>query len=225
MTLLYKFLDSTVGQKAVAAASGVGLIVFVVAHMAGNLQLFAGQDALNSYAAKLKDLGPLLWMARIGLIVFFVLHIAITIRLQFRNRAARRQGYAMVKRQTSTRSSRYMAISGSVILAFVIFHLMHFTFGWIQPDLHHLQDAKGRHDVYTMVVTGFQNWGITAFYLVSLIFIASHLSHAMFSALRSLGASLGGKDERAKRWARVAALLTVGGFAIVPIAVLLGWFS
>lgn len=225
MNYLARFFDNTVAQKAVAAATGVGLIGFVVVHMLGNLQIFVGQDALNSYAEKLKSFGAILWIARIGLLSLIVLHIAITVRLSFRNRAARRGKYAVVNRQVSTASSRNMIISGSAILTFVIFHLIHFTFGWVQPDLAGLRDERGRHDVYSMVTLGFENWGIAVFYLVAMICLCSHLSHAIFSAFQSLGLSMVGKDTLLKRVARYVAVATVVGFASVPVAVLLGWFG
>ncbi len=225
MNHLTRFLDSTVAQKAVAAATGIGLIAFVVVHMIGNLQIFIGQGAINDYAVKLKSLGVALWLARIGLLVLVALHIAMTIRLAFRNRAARRGRYAVAQRQVSTRSSRNMVVSGTVILAFVLYHLAHFTFGWVQPDLYELTDDQGRHDVYSMVTRGFENWMIAALYLVAMLFLFSHLSHATFSAFQSLGVAIGGKDTPVKYVARVVAVITIIGFASVPVAVLMGWFG
>lgn len=223
MSYLLRFLDSTVTQKAVAAATGMGLIGFVVVHMAGNLQLFLGADAINSYAVKLKSLGPLLWVARIGLLALVTLHIAITVRLAIRNRRATAGGYAVTRHQASTRSSRYMIVSGSVILLFILFHLAHFTFGWIQPGLHEMKDAAGRHDVYSMVTLGLRNTAIAAFYLIAMLFLFSHLSHAAYSALQTLGLPIGGKDSAMKPVAKAVAVVTVIGFASIPLAVLMGW--
>ncbi len=225
MKYLFVFLDSSVGQKAVAAATGLGLIAFVVIHMIGNLQVFLGPDAINSYAVKLKNLGPLLWVARGGLLLLFAMHIAMTVRLRFRNRAARNSRYALNRPQASTSSSRFMIVSGSIILLFVIFHLLHFTFGVIQPQSYSLVDAEGRHDIYSMVTRDFTNWAIAGFYLVAMLFLCSHLSHAMFSAWQSLGTNIGGGDTRVKTVARYLAVLTVFGFASIPIAALVGWFS
>lgn len=222
MHYLWKFLDSTVGQKVVTAATGIGLIGFVVAHLGGNLQIFAGPEAINAYALKLQKLGVLLWLARLGLLGLIVLHIAMTVRLAWRNRKAAAGRYAVKKRQSSTWHSRYMIVSGSVILAFVLFHLAHFTFGWIQPELHALKDAAGRHDVYTMVTVGFENWLIAGVYVVGLAFLASHLSHAMYSALQTLGLKIGGKDTVVRSIAKVAAIITIIGFLSIPLAVLAG---
>ena len=220
-----KLIDSSVFQKAVAAATGLGLVCFVIVHMLGNLQVFLGQDSINGYAVKLKNFGGLLWAARIVLLALIVLHIATTVRLNRRNRTARQGRYAVAGRQASTRSSRNMIVSGSVILAFIVFHLAHFTFGWIQPELYRLTDSQGRHDVYTMVTLGLESWAIAAFYLVALLFLCSHLSHAAFSAFQSLGANIGGKDTLFKPAARYVAVATIIGFASVPVAVLMGWFS
>ena len=225
MRYITHFIDNSVAQKAVAAATGLGLIAFVVVHMAGNLQVFLGQDALNAYALKLKSVGPLLWTARLGLLTLVVLHISMTVRLHFRNRVARRGGYAMAKRQASTRASRTMIVSGTVILVFILFHLSHFTFGWIQPELYGLTDPQGRHDVYSMVTLAFQSTGLAILYLVAMLFLFSHLSHATFSAFQSLGITFGGKDTPLKKAARVIAAVTILGFASVPIAVLFGWLG
>jgi len=225
MNTVIRFFDSSVGQKAVAAATGLGLIAFVVAHMLGNLQMFAGPNAINNYAVKLKSLGPLLWIARIGLLVLVVLHVALTVRLRLRNRAAIVGRYAVDKRQASTKSSRNMIVSGSIILAFVIFHLLHFTFGLIQPEAYQVTDPEGRHDVHSMVIAGFQNWGIAAFYVVSMLVLLSHLSHAFFSGLQSLGVNIGGKDTIMKNVARYAAVVVVFGFISIPVAVVFGWLG
>lgn len=218
-----RLLDNSVAQKAVAAATGIGLLAFVAVHMAGNLQAFLGQDALNAYAVKLKSLGPLLWIARLGLLALVAVHISMTVRLAFRNRAARHGRYMVAKRQASTRSSRTMIVSGTVILAFILFHLSHFTFGWIQPHLYELTDSQGRHDVYSMVTLAFQHWGIAFLYLIAMFFLFAHLSHAIFSAFQSLGLAIAGKDTSLKQIARVVAAVTILGFASVPVAALVGW--
>jgi len=225
MRLVLQLLDNSVAQKIVAALTGLGLIGFVIVHMLGNLQVFVGPEAINSYAVKLKDLGALLWIARIGLLALVVTHIAMTIRLAVRNRKLRGGRYALATHQASTKSSRSMALSGSLILAFIIFHLLHFTFGYIQPELYALSDAEGRHDVYSMVTLGFQNLGIAAIYLAAMFFLFSHLAHAMFSAWRTLGLKIGGNETVVRPIARVVAVLTVVGFASVPLASLLGWFE
>src|SRR2546427_783475 len=122
-------LGTTVGHKYLVALTGLALTGFVIAHMTGNLLVFKGRDALNSYALFLKDHGGLLWAARLGLLAAFVLHIALAVRLTLRNRAARPQAYVYEDTVQASVASRTMIWSGLAILAFVIFHLLHYTFG------------------------------------------------------------------------------------------------
>ncbi len=221
MKALLALLDNTVGQKIITAATGLGLIAFVVGHLLGNLQMFLGPDAINNYAAQLKSLGPLLWVARIGLLALILLHISMTVRLALRNRRANPVTNRRIERHASTRSSRYMIISGSFILIFVIFHLLHFTMGVVQPAYADLTDADGRHDVYTMVVRGFQNWAIAGFYVVAMVMLLSHLTHATFSVFQTLGVLKIAQDSRAKTVAKAVALVLALGFISIPVAVLL----
>ena len=222
MNRILQLPDSTVGQKTITGATGLGLLAFVIGHLLGNLQMFLGQEVINSYAYKLNSLGVLLWVARIGLLGLIVLHIAMTVRLALRNRKAAGLKNARVTRRASTTSSRSMIISGSVILAFVVFHLLHFTVGAIQPAAHGIEDAAGRHDVFTMVVRGFENWFISTFYIVAMLLLMSHLTHATFSVFQTLGIVRLGKDSRLKTAARVVAVALAVGFIAIPVAVMMG---
>ena len=133
MAWFTNFARSTVGAKIIMAVTGLGLVGFVLAHMAGNLLIFTGTpDAINAYAQGLKDLGPLLWVARIGLIVFAVLHIASFLRLGFKQ-CRRPQGYAQTKWQQAP-SITLRRLSGIVVLAFIVYHLLHFTAGVVTVD-------------------------------------------------------------------------------------------
>ena len=219
---LLRVLDSSVGYKIIIAATGVALIGFVVAHMLGNLQIFFGADALNGYAKKLKDLGSLLWVARIGLIIAFVVHIAATIRLTIKNKQVAGSKYVGRRYQASSAASRSMIWTGLAVLLFVAFHLAHFTFGWVQPAAYDSVDGEGRHDVYAMVVAGFENWLIALLYIVALVMLAMHLSHATFSLLRTLGGRIGNESTWARRVALATSLFIILGFIAVPVAVVLG---
>src|SRR5688572_13187158 len=109
MSLFAKTVRSSIGRKFVMALTGIGLLGFVIAHMLGNLQVFLGRDKLNAYAKGLQDLGPVLWIARIGLIVMFVVHVVTAFRLWSENRAARGpQRYAVQVYETATYASRTM---------------------------------------------------------------------------------------------------------------------
>lgn len=224
------FLLSTVGRKVLTALTGLGLAAFVVVHMVGNLKVFTGRDSLNAYAWFLKhDLGLLIWLARGGLLGIFLVHAALTLWLNARTAKARPVPYVAHHTAQATLASRTMLSTGIVIGVFTLFHLAHFTFGWVhgvervQPDgkvfftnYLELTDEKGRHDVYSMVVAGFRTPWIAILYLVSQVPIAVHLSHGVKSALQSLGL-IGRRFTPVAEGlaAAVAALVLIGNCAIV----------
>src|SRR4051794_22955462 len=159
---------SSLGRKFLMALTGLGLTGFVIAHLLGNLQVFLGREALNSYAAGLKHLGGLLWIARGGLLAIFVLHVAYGVNLWLANRAARPVLYHFKQYREATLASRTMIWTGLVILVFVLFHLAHYTFFLVSPDFSELHDAQGRHDVYAMTILGFRNPFISLLYVVAM---------------------------------------------------------
>lgn len=121
---------SSIGGKTIVAITGLLLVGFVLTHMAGNLLIFVGRDWLNDYAHHLKSLGPFLWVARIGLLVIFVVHIGVSLQLNYTNAAARPQGYVYEETMQASWASRNMVWTGLVLLAFVLYHLAHFTLGY-----------------------------------------------------------------------------------------------
>jgi len=148
-------ISSSIGKKLTIAVTGLGLYLFVLIHLAGNLQVFGGPEMTNAYAYKLKSMPLVLWGARFGLLAIFSLHIFTGIRLALQNRAARPQAYAKSNTVQATLASRTMVQTGGMILLFVIFHLAHFTLFAIHPEYANLHDVKGRHDVYRMMIFGF----------------------------------------------------------------------
>jgi succinate dehydrogenase / fumarate reductase cytochrome b subunit len=149
------------------AISGALLLVFLVVHMSGNLLVLKGPDAFNDYGHFLKTHPQLLWPARIGLLVLFVLHIYLGISLARENRAARPTPYASKNTVQATLASRTMALTGLLILAYLIYHLLHFTIGVVQPQFFSGVDGQGRHDIFTMFVLGFRDPIIFASYVVA----------------------------------------------------------
>lgn len=209
---------SSLGRKFLMALTGLGLTVFVIAHMLGNFQVFLGPDALNGYAAALKHMPGLLWTARIGLLVIFVLHIAYGVNLWLANRAARPVMYHFKKYREATLASRTMLWTGLVILAFVLFHLAEFTFLVVNPAYADLHDAQGRHDVYRMTVLAFRNPGISLLYVVAMALLAFHLSHGVQSLFQSLGLSHPRWAPILKGLGLVVAVVVFVGNSSMPLA-------
>jgi succinate dehydrogenase / fumarate reductase cytochrome b subunit len=215
-------LRSSLGKKALMAISGLMLLLFVIGHLVGNLLVFLGPHALNDYAQHLRDLGPLLWVARIGLLAAVAIHIVTSVQLVMENRRARGQRYAVFKPQTTTLGARTMAISGLMVLAFIVYHLMHFTFRVTHPEISHAVDAMGRHDVYRMVVLSFRQPVIAIAYVWAMALLFLHLSHGVGSTLQTLGANTERTIPMAQRAGRLLAWALFIGYISIPLAITLG---
>jgi succinate dehydrogenase / fumarate reductase cytochrome b subunit len=210
----------------VVAVTGVVLIGFVVGHLIGNLQIFLGPDWVNSYAEHLRELGPFLWVIRIFLLLNVLLHIYYTISLVVENRRARPAGYEEKEHVKATFASRHMALSGLVVLAFIIYHLAHFTVRVTDPRFLLLKaDPLNRYDVYSMMVYGFQNIFVSAFYVVGMFLLALHLSHGTSSFFQSLGLNDKKMAPRLATAGRLFAWLIFVGYISIPVAVLLHWVT
>jgi len=211
------FLSSTIGRKVVMAVSGIVLVGFVFVHMLGNLLLYAGPDAINAYGRELRELlhGAGLWVARAVLLAAVVAHIWAAWSLTLENRAARPVAYRQWKAKDSTYASRTMRWSGVIVLAFIVYHLLHFTFGTVHPDF-----IEG--DVYHNLVAGFRVWPASLFYIVAMVLLGFHLHHGVWSMLQTLGLSHPGYRARARAFAAAFAVVLVLGNISFPLAVLFG---
>jgi succinate dehydrogenase / fumarate reductase cytochrome b subunit len=221
-----EFCHSSVGRKMIVAVTGVVLIVFVIGHLLGNLQIYLGPEWINTYSQHLRDLGPILWMIRAFLLIAVLLHIYFTSLLAIENRSARPEHYRKRNYVKASWASRHMVISGLVVLAFIIFHLLHFTGRKFNPQFPLLKlDPLNRYDVYSMMVYGFQNVYVSAFYIVGLFLLTLHLTHGSSSFFQSLGFN----NERITRklaiGGRIFAWLLFVGYASIPVAVLLGFIQ
>lgn len=215
MSWLRAFWDSTVGKKAVMAVTGILLVGFVIAHMLGNLQMFIGADAMNRYAAFLKSTGELLWVARAALLTAAVLHITAAYQLTVINRAARPDGYARTVPAASTLASRTMRYGGVLLLAFLVFHIGHFTTGTFHPAFSHTM-------VYGNVILGFRSPIVSLFYLAAMAALGLHLYHGAWAGFRTLGVAKRSSHPRERRIAQAIALVVWAGFSSIPVAVWLG---
>lgn len=242
MNFVGNLFGSSIGRKILMAVTGLLLIGFVIGHLVGNLQVFSHPDKLNGYAHFLQSLGPALWVARIGLLIAVVIHIwAATVLTLESKRARGGEPYGVKTWIQATLSSRYMRWTGVVVLAFILYHLAHFTLGAAQTasfketlpvytmtaDYHVLGFTVVRAgtevlDVYRMVVLGFQPPVVAFFYILAVGLLSLHLLHGMDSLFQTLG-------WRNARWARpLRAVVTVAciayfvGNAAIPGSVLAG---
>ena len=222
MSWISSLWRSSVGGKVTMAVTGLLLYLFVIAHLLGNLQIFAGPDKLNGYALMLKNLGPMLWFARIGLAAIFVLHVVTGIRLARANRSARPVRYECEDTMKATWASRSMVLSGLSVLGFVVYHLLHFTLGVTNPEHFALRTADGHHDVYAMVVKGFSNPAISGAYIAFQLMLFFHLSHGFQSLMQTLGIHHGRYTPLVKRLGWLLAAAVAGGNIFIPVAVLMG---
>lgn len=188
---LTKLLTSTIVIKVIMALTGLGLTAFVLVHMAGHLQMFAGKDAYNSYAHGLQSLGAVKWIARLGLLGTVCAHIACAVTLKMRNQAARPVGYAgSLDRQKTSLAATIMLEGGLVVLAFIIYHIAHFTLGVVHTEGANLVDGD-RRDIFTYFVMSFQSPIIVGTYLVATLALTAHLAHGVQSVFKTLGIAVG----------------------------------
>jgi len=213
---------STLGSRVVVSLTGLGLVGFVVFHMLGNLQVFEGPAALNSYAAMLRDMPMFLWAARIGLLGVAIFHIALAIQLALRNRRARPAGYALREYRHASVASRTMALTGSVLLVFVVFHLLHLTAGLTDPSGNNRLDAGGHADVYGKVVHAFQNPLYVVIYLVGQLALGVHLSHAVSGSLQTRGIEHAAFNRLFQAAGPAVAVLVVFGNLAIIFAIFFG---
>ena len=210
----------------IVAITGVILILFVIGHLLGNLQIFLGPDWINDYSQHLRDLGPLLWLVRAVLLVTVIVHIYVTIRLAIDNRRARPESYIEKQNVKATFASRHMVVSGLIVLVFIIYHLAHFTVRVTDRRFALLKmDPLGHYDVYSMMVYGFQNPYVSAFYALGLFLLALHLSHGSSSFFQSLGLNNQRLTPRLAISGRVFAWLLFIGYTSIPVAILLGFIQ
>jgi succinate dehydrogenase / fumarate reductase cytochrome b subunit len=215
---------TTIALKLGMAVSGFIFLGFVLAHMYGNLKAFAGHDAFNEYAHHLRELGEpmlpesgLLWVIRLVLIASLVVHVSSAVVLARRAGAARPVKYEARKYRHSSFSSRTMRWGGLTILIFLVWHLLNFTIGKVNP-------SGGETDnPYRLMVDTFDLWWMTLIYLAAMAALALHLHHGTFSAMQTLGyTSTAAARQRARTAGWVLAVVIAGGFSLIPIFTLLG---
>ena len=238
MILIEKLFRSSIGKKILVAVSGLGMGLFLLAHMSGNLLMFAGPDAINEYAAGMRRLFsfgefPLaLWGARFGLLAFFLMHVSLTLVLAYENKKARPVSYQYQGSVQLTFASRTMIITGALVLFFIIYHLLHFTMGDVHSQYFNIRDHLGRHNVYEMLIRNFRHkteflgvrWPfITLSYLGALGILGLHLHHGIASLFQTLSAVRSQTNYAFfRKLSAGIVLIIIGGFSSVPLAILVG---
>ncbi len=219
---LGRAISSSTGMKFVMAVTGLGLLLFLVGHLAGNLQVFGGFEGINAYGAFLKGSPGVLWLARISLLVGLALHMWAGIRLSRINKAARPHAYVKKGYRAANWYSRYMLVSGTIIFAFIVFHILHFTVGVVFPEQFALRDPQMRPDIFRMMVLSFQIPWVVIFYVVGMTLLFFHLGHGIWSMTQSLG-FWGSRFTPAMMKVGIAiAVVLAIGFASMPIGILAG---
>ncbi len=227
MKLIDGLFQSTLGRKYLMALSGAALVAFVVGHLVGNLQVFGPPELINDYGAFLHSKPALLWCARLGLLAMVGLHIWSAVSLSQANKAARPVAYANWNPTAASYASRTMLMSGLIVAAFIVYHLLHFTvqtpaINFTGQDFTTFKDAAHRADVYRMMITGFSHPLVSIFYIVAVGLLCLHLSHGVSAAFQSLGLKNETWRPILDKFAKGFAVVIFIGYASIPAAVLMG---
>ena len=210
------------------ALTGLVLIGFVFVHMAGNLQVFVGQAQINSYAHSLQTLPWfVLWGSRLFLLASIMIHAWTAYSLIIENRKARPNTNEVEVTKRAGWSSLRMGLTGTIILAFVVFHLLHFTIRSIYPEYAEMTtnvgspDGEKIHDAFSMIIAGFKHELISVFYVVAMFLLCRHLAHGFSSVFQSLGLRSEAWEKKLNLVSFAYAWLIFTGFSVVPLSVLI----
>lgn len=223
MPTIIKALQSQVGRKIMTGITGIGLMLFLVVHLAGNYAIFASADAFNIYTKKLESLGPLLYVAEAGLLFFVLYHSYLGVSIWLGRRKARTSSYEVYEsRGGASRqnlASRSMIFSGITILLFLVLHIWSFKFG--DTAMITTADGETMRDLRQLVIDSFTTWYIALGYVVVLTLILLHLSHGAWSAFTSLGLTNKSNTQAFRLGGYVFAMILMLGFLFIPIYIFL----
>jgi succinate dehydrogenase / fumarate reductase, cytochrome b subunit len=215
MQPLLGFYRTAVGKKVVMAVTGLFLVGWLTAHLTGNLLVFRGSEAMNGYAKMLHGQAGLLWTVRLLMLGAVSAHVTAATQLTLQARRSRPVAYAKRDPQVSTLASRTIRGGGGLILAFLVFHPLHFTTGTVHPDFH-------EGDVYANIATGLSSPLVALFYLAAMAAVGAHFYHGLWSSVRSLGFGAPAANPFRRRLAAGFALVVWLGFTSIPLAALIG---
>ncbi|MBK7498607.1 MAG: succinate dehydrogenase cytochrome b subunit [Ignavibacteriales bacterium] len=220
MGWFFKFLNSSIGKKFMMAVTGSFLLIFLIIHLVGNITLFFGAGAFNTYVSTLDVIKPLIRVIEVVLLGAFVLHIFNGLRLWLENKRARGITYKVNgSKENSTIFSRTMAVTGSIILIFLVSHLA--TFFW-RFNVHDPMGLATHHQYYDVVVYFFNIWWYSILYVIAMLFLGYHLNHGFQSAFQTFGWNHNRYFPTIKKIGMIYAIIMALGFASMPIYFLLG---
>jgi succinate dehydrogenase / fumarate reductase, cytochrome b subunit len=228
MKVITNIFRSSLGKKYIMAVSGLVMFLFVIGHLAGNLQFFLGAESINRYGHFLQSNPELIWPARIFLLLMIGLHIWSAINLSIENKAARPVPYANWNPTTASYASRTMLMSGIIIFVFIVYHLLHYTFvikgiNLTGQDFAAFEDPEKRHDIFKMMVLGFSKPLVSGFYILGIGLLCLHLSHGVSAMFQSLGWKNKVYGPCLDTGARAISWLIFLGYVSIPISVLFGY--
>jgi succinate dehydrogenase / fumarate reductase cytochrome b subunit len=214
--------QSSVGRKIIMAVTGFVLVAFVCVHLLGNSSVFIGADAINAYAQKLHSLGPFVWVFRLVMLAAFAIHIFFGIQLTLENRAATPEKNVQIKRLKTGFGAETMIVSGLVMLAFVIYHLLHFTVRVTNPEIYVPLGDHGMVDVYVMMVQGFSSALPVIVYVIGLFFLFLHVGHGIQSLFQTLGLSNDKSLPFMEIVSKLVSVVLLVGYISIPMLVVFG---
>ena len=214
--------QSSVGRKIIMAVTGIVLVAFVCVHLLGNSSVFLGADAINAYAQKLHSLGPFVWVFRLVMLAAFAIHIIFGIQLTLENRAATPEKNVQVKRLKTGFGAETMLVTGLVMLAFVVYHLLQFTVRVTNPEIYIPLGNSGMVDVYYMVVNGFKSTLTVIIYLIGMAFLFLHVSHGFQSVFQTLGLSNDKSLPVTGMVSKLVGFVLLVGYVAIPLLVIAG---
>lgn len=218
MNRLLALWGTALGKKVAMALTGIILVGFLVSHMISNVLVFVDPHKLDEYGAWLRSFGPLLWVARLGLLAAAGIHIAAAWQLTMMARAARPAGYGRHELRVSSYAARTMRWGGVLLLVFIVFHILHLTLGTVHPDFH--EGEVGRN-----LITGLQVTPVAVFYVAAMLALGLHFGHGIWSVFQTLGLNHPAWNKVRVGIALVLAVLVAGGLMTIPLAALFGRLS
>ncbi|HEX9051705.1 MAG TPA: succinate dehydrogenase cytochrome b subunit [Anaeromyxobacter sp.] len=218
-----KLFSDSIGRKAVMAVSGLLMVLFVIGHLLGNLTIFAGADGLNGYAEHLHALPLVVWPTRVVMLVAVVLHVFFSIQITMENSNAKPDGYAVKHHLKATFASKNMIWTGVILGAFIVYHLLQFTFR-VTPDVAaYAGEVPG--NVFAMVTGALHATFVGVVYVIAMVSLFLHLSHGIQSLFQTLGLSNSAMLPRYSMTGKVASIIFLVGFGAIPVAILAGFLA